>query len=901
MTLAPAVRIWLVAVLAAAAVAVLSVSQTLSPADKWLQDLRFEAATVAPTENFAYVDIDSESIAEVGLWPWPRHLHGDLLTRLLDAGAEQVAFDVDFSAASSETEDAAFAAALADAGGYAVLVAFEQTGSNGPVGSMPMERFLPLVDLASVNIAVDDGGVLRQAENGRAIGGTPLPSLAALLAERGAGSPHFGIDYAIDPSRIPRLSAIDVLNGTADMSAVSGRQVVIGASAIELRDLFVVPKHGVLPGALVQILAADTLVQHRELASLPWWVVPICALLLGSLLALTQRRLGIALATTLALALVAEAGALLLQAQMGLLLSTIGIHLTLVAVLIAVAKKELSQRWRQRRLAETQRDEVQRILDRVVGDNFEGILVIDRDGKVLSSSPLANELFGHSITVAADLPPQLADAVRTALETGEAVTWPQTIDIAYAQALETRHIEYLVSLSRMLEEGARSSRRMVCLSFRDVTARLHDEARMRYLSAHDLLTGALQRHTLVSRLAERELETVSIFALSITGMHAVNDTFGQSVGDEVLRQVVGRMRALGLAEVTRLGGNHFAGIGPTNLSEAQLRHYGTNLLEELNRPMRCGDLAPTIGARIGAMTPDDTGDDAEALLRHAEMALSVAGETWTTPVVLFDRQMEQTLDHNRMIEADLRVALRDEALDVLFQPQVSLKDGTIIGAESLVRWKRQDQQVSPELFVRLAERSGLIVELGRLVRTRALSAAAAWPDHLRIGINVSPLEIQTSNVSDHLLSEARRHGVDPRRIDLEITEGVFLAPAPHVVGCLEHLRQEGVRISLDDFGTGYSSLRAIAELPVDTIKIDRAFVTGLPDDRDSLAIASAVLRMSRELGRDVVAEGIETEAQMRVLAELGCDIGQGYRFGRPMTAENLMELVGAQIPQRLAS
>ena len=900
MTLAPATRPWLVTVLAAAIVALLAAWQALAPADKWLRDLRFEAGTVAPTENFAYVDIDSASIAEIGVWPWPRHLHGELLTRLLDAGAELVAFDIDFSAASSDTEDALFEAALADAGGYAVLVAFEQTGPTGSVTNLPLERFRRLVDLASVNISVDAGGVLREAENGRQIGGAPVPSLAALLADRGAASPSFGIDYAIDPRLIPRVSAVDVLNGTADLAAIAGRQVVVGASAIELRDLFVVPKHGVLPGALVQILAADTLAQRRELSHAPWWITPILAMLLGGVLALAQRRLRVAVAAALGLALATELVALVLQIDFAILLDSFGIHLALGAVLIAISKKELWQRRRQRRLAETQRDEVQRILDRVVGDNFEGILVIDRDGQVLSSSPLAHDLFGQSITSTADLPRQLADAVDLALETGNAVTWPQTVEVAYAEALESRHIEYLVSLSQMPDGAEQPSRRMVCLSFRDVTARLHDEARMRYLSAHDLLTGALQRHALVARLAETDLGKASVFALSITGMRTVNDTFGQSVGDEVLRQVVDRMRGLGLTDVTRLGGNHFAGLGPRDMSPEQVEAYGAKLMAEIGQPMRCGVLSPVVGVRVGAVRADASGDDAETLLRHAEMALSVASETWTEPMVLFDRQMQQTLNHNRVLEADLRIALRAEALDILFQPQVSLDDGRIVGAESLVRWKRQGENVPPDLFVKLAEGSGLIVELGRLMRVRALSAAARWPDNLRIGINVSPLEIQTSDVGDHLLNEAARHGVDPRRIDLEITEGVFLSPAPHIISCLDRLRRHGVRISLDDFGTGYSSLRAVAELPIDTIKIDRGFVTGLPHDRDSMAIISAILRMSRELGRDVIAEGIETEGQMRVLAELGCGYGQGYRFGRPMSADALLTLVHAATPQRLA-
>ena len=254
------------------------------------------------------------------------------------------------------------------------------------------------------------------------------------------------------------------------------------------------------------------------------------------------------------------------------------------------------------------------------------------------------------------------------------------------------------------------------------------------------------------------------------------------------------------------------------------------------------------------------------------------------------------------VEAALRQAIGTDQLQVFYQPQVDLETGELIGAEALLRWHHPVLgSISPARFVPVAEETGLILEIGRFVLETACREAAKWPDSMRIGVNVSPVQFELSDIVSDIRAALANSGLDPRRLDIEITEGLFVDHSHPANLAFDRLRLLGINILLDDFGTGYSSLSYLSRLPIDVIKIDRSFVTPLPDDAEAVAVVTAVMTLAKTLGKPTVAEGIETPGQAEVLRRLGCEIGQGYLFGAALPADALAARLKPGQPYALAS
>ena len=297
----------------------------------------------------------------------------------------------------------------------------------------------------------------------------------------------------------------------------------------------------------------------------------------------------------------------------------------------------------------------------------------------------------------------------------------------------------------------------------------------------------------------------------------------------------------------------------------------------------------TIAATAGATTTLLSGSDASTLLAHADMALSSAKLRRGNGVALFTPDMDQRLKDRQLMDGALRRALAERQFSLVYQPQVDLTKGEVTGAEALARWQHATLgPISPIEFIPAAEETGLIVELGRWALQTACADAAAWPEHLSIAVNISPVQFELSDVVADVVAALDGTGLDPRRLEVEITEGIFVRNAERVSQDLGALRGLGVRVALDDFGTGYSSLSYLGRLPIDKLKIDQSFVKRLPGDAEAAAIVNAVILLSQTLGKAVLAEGIETIDQAWILKMMGCKAGQGFHLGRPMPARDFL-------------
>jgi diguanylate cyclase (GGDEF)-like protein len=395
----------------------------------------------------------------------------------------------------------------------------------------------------------------------------------------------------------------------------------------------------------------------------------------------------------------------------------------------------------------------------------------------------------------------------------------------------------------------------------------------------------------VDRLIAERAEDPAPFAVGIIdldGFKPINDLFGRKAGDDILVQVALRLRAAmdGRSAVTRIGADEFAFLYPMVFSEEGVTEKAKMLIEILSAPYDVGERTARLSASVGCSLFYSGDETTELLVSKAETALYQAKRTGRGRVVVYTREMEDAAKRVTRIEQALRRAVSAGEVEPHFQPIVDLKDRRVIGFETLARWHDRDLGfVSPSVFIPIAEERGIIGPLSQLVLRKAAEAARNWPTDLFLSFNLSPSQLVDQNTGLHILSILDRTGFDPRRLEIEITETGLMNDPASAEKIVSDLKRCGIRVSLDDFGTGQSSLGRLREFQFDKLKIDRAFVSSILQDRPSEHIIRAILAMCEGLGMDVVAEGIEEEAQADRLVQFGCGGGQGYLFGKPANAE----------------
>lgn len=427
--------------------------------------------------------------------------------------------------------------------------------------------------------------------------------------------------------------------------------------------------------------------------------------------------------------------------------------------------------------------------------------------------------------------------------------------------------------------------------------------RLLYDAYHDRLTSLPNRRRVTDALAESVKvrapgEVVAIILFDVDGLRDVNESMGHAAGDRLLVEVAGRIRATARpgALVGRIGGDEFV-VTLRADSTDEVIALATEMREQLRGPMAVGSLTLDVDSAAGVAVHPDHGDDPDALLRRAELAANAA-KALPYGVQLFTPALESRAVRRLGLAADLRRALDSGELEVHYQPKVSIRDRHLIGVECLARWQHPAHgSVSPEDFIAVAEHTGQLHRLTEVVLGAGLRHSREWADQgrpLSIAVNLSARTLLDPRFPDLVADLLKEHGVPPGQVTFEISEPGMLGEVERALPALYRLRDLGVRLSVDDFGTGASALSYLRQLPVHEIKIDESFVQGMATDSGDLAIVRAVIGLSREFGLTVVAEGVESELTLDLLAELGCEIGQGYFFSRPLPVERLNTWLSAQ-------
>jgi len=433
-------------------------------------------------------------------------------------------------------------------------------------------------------------------------------------------------------------------------------------------------------------------------------------------------------------------------------------------------------------------------------------------------------------------------------------------------------------------------------TFEDVTERRQAEEQIMHMARHDALTNLPNRVLFRERMEQvlgRDGELAVLF-IDLDRFKTVNDTLGHPVGDKLLCEVTRRLQAAvkRTDTVARLGGDEFAivqaGSRPTDATE-----LASKIIETISEPFDILGNQFVIGASVGiAMAPTD-GTEPDQLLRNSDMALYRAKENGRGTYHFFQPEMDAQMQARHALEIDLRKAIRAGEFEMYYQPIVCVSDDRrIVGFEALVRWNHPQRGiVGPNEFIPVAEEIGLILPLGEWVLRQACRDAIGWAPDLTVAVNLSAVQFRSPALALSIVSALNETGLNPNRLELEITETVLLQQDRAVFDVLQQIRQLGVRISMDDFGTGYSSLSYLRSFPFDKIKIDRSFTRELGKRDDSVAIIRAVAQLGRDLGMTTIAEGVETEEQFEILRAEGCSHAQGYLFSRPVPAKDLAGLL----------
>lgn len=880
-----------------------------------LTDARFGWSPRPASGEIVLVAIDAASIEKIGVWPWPRQLHAALIEQLEKAGASDIVFDVDFSSPSNPDGDRAFAEALRHAGGSVVLPVFRQSATGQKGATIHVNRPLPQFDAhawsAIVNVTVEADGLVRRYAFGETVDGQFLPSVGALLAGKyEVKDEPLRIDFGIQPATLPAVSYADVLHGVpAALAKLKGKKVIVGATAIELGDQFSVPNGRVVAGPKIQMLAAESLLQHRALRATSD-VVTLGGIALIMLLSATLWRrcsAGVRVVVLVALAAAAEACATLLQARHAVVLDTALWHVAIAAYLVVMALDEIDFRSLLGGIAEKR-------FQRIAMSLGDGLVCLDHNGRITVWNPGAEAIFGYS---AGEMTGQPLDRICAVGEGAKPDAPFSVVDLPLGPDSGGKVMELVgrrrngetFSLEASLSRWQGVEGFQYGAVMRDISVRKREAERIRYLAEHDTLTGLPNRNTLYADLGRRiaaakadagqvagqvvnqVAEQVALMVLDLDKFKQINDTMGHACGDQLLCAVAQRLTDVvaGAGLVARLSGDEFAVV----LSGPDAGERAANLCERVSlafsaTAFAAGGRELHVNASIGVAVHPEFGGTADELLGNADLALYRAKAAGRGHYMFFERPIRDELEARLLLEAELELAVERNELELFFQPQFNLNDRKLVGAEALIRWRKPGVGlVSPAGFMPLVNVSPISGRIAQWVLETACRQGRVWEQQghaVRLGVNLSPSQLQSGDLASTVRRVLKDTGLSPALLELEVTEDILLEDDEAALAIFRRIQDLGVHIAFDDFGTGYASMTYLKKFRLDRLKIDQSFVRDLRTDSHDAAIVGCTVSLGKLLGLSIIAEGIEDAETADFLAGMGCEEGQGYYFGPPMPA-----------------
>ncbi|HQR52424.1 MAG TPA: EAL domain-containing protein [Burkholderiales bacterium] len=908
-------------------------SGALHRIDLVLYDGLLAVNRVPASADIALVQIDERSLQQLGRWPWPRARHAELIDRLRERGARAVALQIIFAEAGDAEDDRRLADAIARFGAV-VLPVFPELDPG--VGGLHARTSVPSVaEMAAqghVDAELDQDGVVRSVYLRAGLNQPTWPHLGLALLEA-AGEPPDSLPgerlpgaslsrsglwlrdhralVAFAAGPFAAFSYADVLRGAVPDASLRDKLVLVGVTATGLRDSLptpVVQRGAPMSGLEFNANVVNALRQHRLIEPMSTGVAVALSMLIAPLPLLVRWRVRTSLLPA-ALAVAAAVGAVLLSAA---LLRWANLWFPPTAAAVGALTAYPLWSWLQIRSTANElareREELNATLQ-AIGD---AVIATDRAGRVVYLNPAAEALTGLSAAQANERP--LEDLLRLEDEHGrlrlpvQEVLAPGGHDQVgsglrgrlTAESGETRSV-------RVSGRPIRNARGVIdgaVLAVTDLSDIVAMTERIEYQATHDALTGLPNRLLLRDRLvqalahARRSRSPVAVLFIDLDRFKHVNDSLGHSEGDVLLQKVSQRLRTA-VREgdtVARWGGDEFVVVLDSANDGAAAQAVAHKIAAALRSPIPLGLHVVTISASIGGAIYPDDGDTSETLLRRADAAMYRAKSSGRDAVRFFAQEMDEAAAERLALELALREAIDHGQLELVYQPQVRLRDGKLVGAEALVRWRHPTAGLlGPARFIGLAEDSGLIIGLGNWVLREACSQLRTWRraglPPLAVSVNVSPRQFAHAEFENTVTGALDSAGIVPGDLKLEITESVLATDLERTAAVMRRLQERGVGVSIDDFGVDYSALRYLKQFPVGELKIDHAFVSHVTSSPQDAAITEAIIALARSLGLSVVAEGVETLAQLDFLRERGCDAAQGFVLSRPLPVAEMTRLL----------
>jgi diguanylate cyclase (GGDEF)-like protein/PAS domain S-box-containing protein len=554
-------------------------------------------------------------------------------------------------------------------------------------------------------------------------------------------------------------------------------------------------------------------------------------------------------------------------------------------------------------------EEQLRITANAVENTAEAVVIYDANRCIVSVNKAYTAISGYSATEVTGLPTELTSAEvhgqtffstlwRTVGQTGR---WQGEI---LRRRKNGEAYPSLSSISAVKDPSGTATHYV--LVFNDISSFKQYEAKLEFLAHHDALTQLPNRALFLDRLQEslkranRHHKTIGLLFIDLDRFKTINDSLGHQIGDELLRAVAQRLTACVRASdvVARLGGDEFTVLLDELSDVKDAGMIAAKVLAALANPILSGGHELAVSGSIGISCYPQDGGDAETLLKSADLAMYNAKEAGRNMYRYFAAEMNMRVQETLVMTNDLRRALQNREFVLHYQPRYHLASGRITGMETLIRWQHPELGlVPPGKFIPLAEETGLIIPIGEWVIRAACEQLKYWRSiglaKLRLAVNLSPRQFEQEDLARRISSILREAGLDGTHLEVEITEGMAMKDPVATVSMLQELKAAGIAVSIDDFGTGYSSLNYLKRFPIDHLKIDRSFVSDLEKNPDDLAIVRTIIALAKGLGLSVIAEGVETEGQAKLLRMFGCDDGQGYLFSKPLPAEDIDRLLNA--------
>ena len=871
-------------------------------------------------DDIVIVAIDDISLQKLGRWPWSRAVHARLLDQLTEIEVSAIGFDVLFMERDLRLpEGDQLLAEAVRRNGRVVLPVLTNIEENDMVLTKSLMQITDAAQLAHVNMSFDEQGVVRQLNLQISLNnGQDLPSMALALYQKKHGKPplidlglqkKIGIAFSNPPGQFQQVSYVDALLDASVRQRLQGKVVLIGMTAAGLDSSLATPGLGsrqsrLMSGVVFHANALNTLETGTMILPLKksqYWLISVMLIIVP---VMTYRFFKPS--HTLFLA----TGFSLLTCLTSLfLLSIFQLWFAPLSTLLCLVFSYPLWSLRKVKQLKTSLFKEQENAGAILKAIEDSVVVINKQGLVEYMNPAAEKMLAYSLTNAKSLP---FSAIYEVVE-------KNSIRIFYdnnaldnrekkqpvVQVIRNRHNEeYAVRFSSREVFAENGSSEGVVYVFSDLTEVINVNKKIAFIAAHDVLTG-LPNRSLLRNLMEQAIKNAnregmgfSVLFIDLDGFKKINDAMGHANGDFLLQEVARQLRKQVRESdtISRWGGDEFIIMLDKLVSPSDVTGVAEQIKDTLSQAFMVDRQEVFVTASIGISLFPEDGDEVDVLLEKADTAMYNVKKSGRNNVCFYSQSLETQAKERLFLENELRQAIKNDEFEVYYQPQFDLSSNRLIGLEALIRWKHLKKGLlTPDQFISLAEESGLIVPIGQWVVKTVCRQLKLWKDKglplVRVAINMSARQFAQKGLVSTIIREVELNGIAAGLLQIEITESMIIRDIDLVMEVMDNLKSVGISIAIDDFGTGYSSLEYLKKLPIDKLKIDKSFIASVVNNQDDASIVKAVIAMGHNMNMQIIAEGVETEEQVKYLLERQCDYAQGYFFSKPVPAEKIEELV----------